>query len=164
MFDPDAIQIPDPYTDAEWRQTEGANMHAQLVHTETVARMPAGEYWVGDPCYAVPADRWMEWLEAAGYQTQDRYLLAHLDGKPVLGISTAHGDGCYPDDHGNEYPVDAGLIGLVPVEIAADNDAHHLEGMHRVRFDSDFECRYDEGVIVLGHIAINTSSCGSVEL
>jgi hypothetical protein len=55
--------------------------------------MPAGRYWVGDPCYAVPSERWMEWLEAADYMNAGRYLLAELDGRSVLGIGTAYGDG-----------------------------------------------------------------------
>ena len=117
--------------------------------------MPAGRYWVGDPCYAVPNDRWMEWLEAADYQNEPRYLLAELDGRPVLGISTAYGDGQYWGRSGEgPFPVDAGLIGLVPVELADDN----VTGMHLVEFDRPFECRYedDAGLIVLGHIEIET--------
>ena len=73
--------------------------------------MPAGEYWVGDPCYSVPDARWMEWLEAADYINERRYLLAEIDGQPVLGIGTAYGDGLFPGSDGNEYAVDAGLIG-----------------------------------------------------
>jgi hypothetical protein len=116
--------------------------------------MPAGEYWVGDPCYAVPNDRWMEWLNAADFlrQPTPRYLLAELDGYPVLGIGTAYGDGCYPGSDGSAYPVDAGLLGVVPVEVA-DSDPF---GMRRVVFAQPFECYYDHGTITLGHIDIDT--------
>jgi len=31
------------------------------------ARVPAGTYWIGDPCYTIPTDEWMEWLDAADY-------------------------------------------------------------------------------------------------
>jgi len=117
-------------------------------------RMPAGEYFVGDPCYAVPDDRWMEWLEAADYTNGHRFLLAELDGYPVLGVGTAYGDGAYPGTDGNTYPVDAGLIGLVPVQVATDAPF----GMVRHTFTSDFECSYqeDSGKITLGHIAVFT--------
>jgi hypothetical protein len=132
--------------------------------------MPAGRYWIGDPCYAVPNDRWMEWLKAADYMEQPRYLIAEFDGRPVLGISTAYGDGEYYDRGGlGSFPVDAGLIGVVPVEVAQAD----VTGMHLVEFEHDFECRYDEddaGLIVLGHIEIETDpsepeccACGEVE-
>lgn len=119
--------------------------------------MPAGTYLVGDPCYAVPDHRWMEWLEAADYETQD-VLLAELDGHPTLGIGTAHGDGTYEGDDGNEYPVDAGLIGVVPVEIADYSDDKYPRGkiMRKVEFTKDFDCSYEDGTIVLGHIEIDT--------
>lgn len=119
----------------------------------TAVEMPAGEYYVGDPCYAVPNERWMEWLEAADYENERRFLLADLDGYPVLGIGTAYGDGMYEDEDYNQYPVDAGLIGLVPVEVADDSCASR-----RVRFPHTFMCTYVEEyrMIVLGNIRIDT--------
>ena len=134
--------------------------------------MPPGTYYVGDPCYAVPDARWEEWLEAADYRNQQQYLIAEIDGHPVLGINTAFGDGTYFDELGREYPVDAGLIGVTP---AAFTDAHPsptvttvstgvkengiwLEGLHRITFDVPFECRYDKdtGDIWIGLIRIET--------
>lgn len=119
------------------------------INIESVT-MPAGQYWVGDPCYAVPNERWQKWLEAADYENAVRFLLAELDGHPVLGIGTAYGDGLYTDDQGRDYPVDAGLIGVVPVEVARPD----VTGMHLVDFEDDFECRYDDGTIVLGLLVV----------
>lgn len=116
------------------------------------AQMPAGSYWVGDPCYAVPDERWMEWLEAANYMDDPRILLAELDGQPVLGVGTAYGDGEYYSETGEAFPVDAGLIGLTPAALVTEEPS----GMHLVEFKHDFTCRYDEGKIVLGHITIDT--------
>lgn len=117
--------------------------------------MPAGKYYVGDPCYSVPGHRWMEWLEAAKYDEPGiRYLVADLDGRPVLGIGTMFGDGEYPGDDGNSYPVDAGLIGVVPVELA---DVTFSGGVQEVDFPGDFQCCWDDsGIITLGHIEIDT--------
>jgi hypothetical protein len=117
--------------------------------------MPAGEYFVGDPCYSVPGERWMEWLNAADYENEDRYLLAELDGRPVLGIGTAFGDGEFPGSNGERYPVDAGLIGLVPCKLSKEEDPF---GAHRETFDRSFECSYDDGKIHLGHITIDTEN------
>lgn len=119
--------------------------------------MPAGTYWVGDPCYSVPDDRWMEWLQAARYDQPEsrRFLLAELDGYPVMAIGTAHGDGQYPGTDGFDYPVDAGLIGLVPYELVREEPF----GARLHTFDSPFTCTYEQedGVIVLGDIEIRTS-------
>lgn len=122
--------------------------------------MPAGSYWVGDPCYAVPNEDWMPWLEAADYMNERRYLLATIDGwecREVLGIGTAHGDGVYLDQSCREYPVDAGLIGVVPEEICQEGPF----GMHWEHFDVPFLCTYTgSGEIRIGHLVIETDPQG----
>lgn len=105
---------------------------------------PAGTYWVGDPCYSVPDDRWMEWLEAAEYDHPDRGdapLIAELDGLTVVGVSTAYGDGDYPSyslpEKGRKikFWVDAGMIGLVPAVVMGllDQLAHMTEAQDNAR-------------------------------
>lgn len=118
--------------------------------TITKATLPAGEYVVGDPCYAIPEHRWAEWLEAADYTNQRHILVAELDGVPAVGVGTAFGDGFYHDQDGRAYPVDAGLIGLVPTSLAVGD--HSVV----VTFDKPVECWYDDGTIHLGDIVIET--------
>lgn len=120
----------------------------------TGVEMPAGKYWVGDPCYFVPDTRWMEWLEAADYLNSPRILVAEIDGYPVAGVGTAYGDGCYPGSDGYSYGVDAGLIGVTPIEVARNVTREDLGTL--VEFDKPFVCSYTDGVIRLGHISINT--------
>lgn len=68
--------------------------------------MPAGAYWLGDPCYAVEEqDRWVRWLNDsyanAGLDGNDRDALLALMGAPTsggtprwaLGFATHSGDG-----------------------------------------------------------------------
>ena len=119
----------------------------------TSATLPAGDYWVGDPCYAIEyqAD-WMDWLEAAKYETEN-VLLADHQGKAAVGIGTAYGDGVYRGSDGNDYPVDAGLIGAVPAEVVTGTPS----GMNLVTFAADFDAsRDDNGTITIGHIRIAT--------
>lgn len=124
--------------------------------------MPAGRYYVGDPCYAF-ADHgdWMEWLTAAGIDEQPipKYMVADFKGYPVIGVGTAYGDGCYYGDDGNEYGVDAGMIGAVPVEVATDGP---LSAMQLVVFSEPFEVVWEEdrGTISIGHISIETDPPG----
>jgi hypothetical protein len=125
--------------------------------TEITLTMPAGKYYLGDPCYSVPKDRWMEWLKAADYENAGCVLIADLEGRKVIGFGTAYGDGVYADQFGNTYGVDAGLIGLVPVEIA-ENPYGGREGCGRiVEFPEPFECsRYKNGTLKFGDIVIVT--------
>lgn len=141
------------------------DLYAAGVRRSNGLVMPAGEYLVGDPCYGVPGERWSEWLTASDPDVfgdnpvldaqLQRVLIAPLDGHPVLGIGTAHGDGQYEDQHGAVYPVDSGLIGLVPVGLVSDPIS--VTGMQRVTFGVAFECLYDDGVIYLGDLAIDTN-------
>lgn len=129
---------------------------------ETVepAILPSGTYWVGDPCYTVPSDRWHEWLEAAyatTHQFADELLLAKLDRYPIVGVRTQHGDGTYVDQEGHEYDVDAGLIGLVPVAVAQPRYLRCNGTGQLVTFDTPVVVsRSSNGVITLGHIVIDT--------
>ena len=126
------------------------------VNIESIT-IPAGEYFVGDPCYGVPNERWMEWLEAAAYKDADTYLVADLDGRTVVGVQTKYGDGEYYDEQGRVYPVDAGLIGAVPVELYEPSATEPEPfGMHRVSFATDFEVARVDGVIVIGPIKVDT--------
>lgn len=125
----------------------------------TEVKLPAGEYWVGDPCYGVPDEKWSEWLEAADFRNQMNLLVADIDGHTVVGVGTMHGDGQYEGTDGNSYGVDAGLIGVVPVEISDYSDDKFSRGpvMFKVKFGHDFTCTWqEEGIINIGHIAIDT--------
>lgn len=143
-----------------------ASSHAETSVSLVVPRevggpvmIPAGRYVIGDPCYSVPDDRWIEWLEAADFTEVDRGVLyAEIDGYPIVGISTLHGDGEYHSSEGHSLGVDAGLIGLVPEEFAVNN----IGGQPSVvEFSVPVLCRYEEnGVIHLGHIEINTGDDG----
>lgn len=122
--------------------------------------LPAGTYVVGDPCYTIPGEAWMPWLEAADYEIpgRDHVLAAYVTTTTVtksgkertrkhlcVGVSTAHGDGCYTDQDDREYPVDAGLIGLVPT--GAFSDRYEGSATNTVTFNGPVTCWYEGGVI-----------------
>ena len=119
--------------------------------------VPAGKYVLGDPCYAVPEDAWYPLLQSCNYfddpigtvKDATRHFL-------VLAFSTKWGDGSYRGTDGNVYPVDAGLIGLVPVEVIG-MDALRDDLCTVVTFDKPTKCSSDgEGKLRFGHITIDT--------
>ena len=133
--------------------------------------MPAGTYWLGDPCYSVKREDWSDWLDAAWERNGSdgnahAILCAQVpSGAWVLGMPTAYGDGCYADNRGFYYGVDAGLIGLVPVDYSPTTNyklddkgknEYGAEIAQKVTFDEPVTCRMRNGTLVFGDIRIET--------
>jgi hypothetical protein len=120
--------------------------------------VPAGKYVLGDPCYAVPDENWDELLESCNYfENPVGYIRLddlHMNKTFILAFPTRWGDGYYLGSNGMNYPVDAGLIGLVPVDIAKDLESHY---QNIVSFTKDTVCSHDgSGRLVFGGISIET--------
>jgi len=77
--------------------------------------VPAGKYVLGDPCYSVPDEDWETLLHSCDYFNKP---IGTVGDVQVLAFQTMYGDGEYEDSRGNKHSVDAGLIGLVPLEYA----------------------------------------------
>lgn len=73
-----------------------------------------GIYYIGDPCYAIQGDDWDQILNETDFFQNEKQT---WKGKQIFASDTAYGDGTYLDQFKNEYPVDAGLIGIMPIEI-----------------------------------------------
>ncbi len=116
--------------------------------------VPKGVYYLGDPCYMVPDELWMPLLEDSDYFDQPSGV---VNGHTVYAFHTLYGDGEYKDQYGNSYPVDAGLIGLVPIELPdAATKAQHDGASQLVTFSNPTVCICDEGLLKFGHILIDT--------
>ena len=136
----------------------GVDMNVmKIVRSEVI--VPKGSYVIGDPCYAVPDKDWLPLLQSCNYFEDPIGTIKDETRQfSVLGFSTKWGDGSYRGSDGNVYPVDAGLIGLVPVEMVeelADHDGDY-DGVI-VKFDRDTLCVNDgSGKLKFGHITIDT--------
>ena len=118
--------------------------------------MKAGTYYIGDLCY-VMHDRWDEFcsLTCSGNRVLDgEFNLA--DGTRFATFTTMYGDGTYKDELGNEYPVDAGLIGCVRVEDIAPEELANIVNGRVVEFVRDFTTFSSGGVISIGTVSIDT--------
>jgi len=129
---------------------------------------PAGKYYVGDLCYVMHD----EWDEVCGlfFKGRDDHgcnegVFELKDGRRFASFNTKFGDGCYFDQHGNEYGVDAGLIGCIAMnDIDLNADGNFTSGGQIIEFKNDFSVsgsqglsRQDwDGVITIGHIVIKT--------
>ena len=109
--------------------------------------LPAGMYWVGDPCYAFDdQEEWVDLLESANYDASPTppILEAEARGKRFVGSRTAHGDGSYESSIGAVFPVDAGLLGVVPM---LDCESAAPFGMTLMEFDGPVTVTSDSGTV-----------------
>lgn len=121
--------------------------------------LPAGTYFVGDPCYVIKdSDVWADFCEKYD-EYSEKYVStvggAVINNHPMVATGTAYGDGLYMDDDGREYSVDAGLIGLTPVELLKslpDFEEAYEKGSdlgHWIDFESPVSLSYKEGVVTI---------------
>ncbi len=119
-------------------------------------KMPAGKFYIGDPCYVVEDnDDWSYLLGNSDY-FQSRYEGSLPDGTRVVAFGTAWGDGMYGPEL--EYSVDAGLIGAVPwSEKLWAKYGEKLNDLGKVMdFPEPWEAWNDNGILHFGHIRIDT--------
>ena len=119
---------------------------------EVQVQIPAGDYWLSDPCYTIKDEDWIPWLEACNYREEDN-LIGNIPGTnfSAVGFRTSWGDGVYPlqkEDGYNwkdvaELGVDAGLIGFVPCEYGGEASLY----VHKITFDSLTSVTWREGNI-----------------
>ena len=121
---------------------------------------PAGKYYVGDLCYVMHD----EWDEVCGlfFKGRDDHgcnqgVFELKDGRKFASFNTKYGDGAYFDQYGEEYGVDAGLIGCILVSDIKANKYDNLLDLGAIlEFDEDFETGEHEGKIQFGYIVIDT--------
>ena len=83
--------------------------------------LPAGEYYVGDPCYSVSHDAegseaWNAILTSSNIF--EDCIKGSWNGFDVIASRTAYGDGVFTDQNDEyEFGVDAGLIGVIPAAL-----------------------------------------------
>lgn len=121
--------------------------------------MPAGLYYVGDLCYVMNA----EWDEVCALTIAGQNMVDGVfnlaDGRQFAMFSTAYGDGTYTSNRGGKYPVDSGSIGCIMVDNitgAFSGESPDLGAGVLHKFERDFEVSGERGVIVFGHIVIDT--------
>jgi len=130
--------------------------------------LPAGKYYIGDPCYAFPneGEYFEKWDEILGITDFFHKPKGIIDGHIVIAFNTYWGDGEYLDQDFNRYPVDAGLIGAVAAELVEGygQKEYVKDCMRLVEFKEPVECyANNNGTIVIDSICIETNPVNSEE-
>lgn len=131
------------------------------------ATLPAGKYYIGDPCYAVPNDGpksvlWGdicdEMFDGGGMNSGPNQSVSNIPGVIFWADSTAYGDGVYFAD-GYEFSVDSGLLGIMPwstVEFFNRADFSATDSGAVIEFDEPFEIEFHGGRFEINHMVIET--------
>ena len=100
--------------------------------------------FIGDPCYVISNEQWGDYLGAYREARDRGHAHFNFNGINAGVTNTAYGDGVYDDDEGNSYSVDAGLIGVTPLELLSK-----VSGGIGLFIQGEFEARieYNDGDI-----------------
>lgn len=116
-------------------------------------KLPAGKYYIGDPCYVFADATW------------DRLLIEHEDdlntgeivtfeNHQLWAHRTAHGDGTYKDQNENEFGVDGGQLGAVPIELIDDPSGEEYGTI--IDAPHGLQVEFSNGTFWIGPIVIIT--------
>jgi hypothetical protein len=150
-----------------------ARTNKQPELTDAGITLPAGDYYVGDPSYLLEnLDETLDGIVKAcnfkdfnEYVVKKRYFAYTEDGQTVVIFRTWIGDGIYTDQESREYPVDSGMIGVVPVAMAHPDESScswteypDAKRFHCITFPEPFLCKRDDdgGLLVFGNVEIDT--------
>ena len=125
--------------------------------------MKAGTYYIGDLCYVMHPE-WDEFcsLTCSGDNVLDGEFNLK-DGRRFASFTTKWGDGTYKDEQGNEYPVDAGLIGCINVKDITPSELENLSSGRVIEFVQDFSTFSAGGVLRFGSVVIDTDATEELE-
>ena len=83
-------------------------------------------FYIGDICYVLDDVIYYGVWGKNGY-VDGQYKTDN--GYAFAVASTMYGDGCYLDEDDNVYGVDAGILGIVPLELVSDIDKANEYGL-----------------------------------
>ena len=112
-----------------------------------IKNIPAGTYYIGDPCYVFNADS-----RSKIAKLNDCFDIPHIEykGKPVIAFGTKFGDGTY-----NGFSVDSCLIGIVDISLIEEGSTFFNDSFdrqkHIVTFFKPFDFEYDDGDFHIGN-------------
>jgi len=118
-----------------------------------------GKYYIGDLCYVLNDARMNELCRRMypdDFATMARHYGEHTlaDGTRLAVFGTAYGDGCYIDQNGKTYSVDAGIIGCMKLKDVDEAPSERLGNVYMFR--KPFDTSAKDGVLTFGRIVIDT--------
>ena len=96
---------------------------------------------ISDPCYTLSKSVYRSfWGKKKNF---DDGVFDYGDTSFAVS-ATAYGDGVYYDNHAHKYPVDSGVIALIPLELVSDKSDLNSGVVIRIPGEAEFMC--EDGV------------------
>lgn len=114
--------------------------------------LPKGKYYIGDLCYIKKLSN--VWDDFCHEFFKENH--SEVAGIEFFAANTADGDGEFTGTDGFNYPVDAGLIGIISTKHLTEADLAE-DYINVTKFDKPFTVSADKGVFHFGHITIDTT-------
>ena len=105
-------------------------------------------FYVGDVSYVLSDDVYQSCWGTKKNFADGYFAVSPIRRLAFAAASTAFGDGVYCDNEGNRYPVDAGNIGLVPLELVEKEQGLRLGQVFLTHGVASFH--WFEGVFTIG--------------
>lgn len=131
--------------------------------------LPAGAYYIGDPCYILNDEIYHKILMPLVFESlRNRRNAYEFYSNPNneytqrgVVMHTLEGDGLYPSNTGLFFAVDSGQIACIDMAcIGITEDIDYAVSKNSVciyNFNKPFNCvRYDNGVLRFNSVSINT--------
>lgn len=131
--------------------------------------LPAGAYYIGDPCYILNDEIYHKILMPLVFETlRNKRNAYEFYSNPNneytqrgVVMHTLEGDGLYPSNTGLFFAVDSGQIACIDMAcIGITEDIDYAVSKNSVciyNFNKPFSCvRYDNGVLRFNSVSINT--------
>lgn len=109
--------------------------------TENTFVIPAGEYYIGDLCYALNETLYDKVFGGYGYRDG---VYRRKDASLLFAVAGTGGDGEFKATNGWKFPVDAGIIGVASKKLC---DKEDNGGGHYVTLTSPTTCHFNRGGI-----------------
>lgn len=124
---------------------------------------------VGDPCYFLHTvepkglphmeGQWVQgFCSTLSEESKAEDFSGHFDyqGHTIFVHGTAHGDGFYEGSDGRSYPVDAGIIGVIPVALIEEDVVQEMlngEDVRAVAMTNEqlLATEYHDGTFIIEH-------------
>lgn len=132
--------------------------------------LPAGAYYIGDPCYILTAEIYDRILMPSAYEAErNRRNSYEFYSNPNneytqrgVVMRTLHGDGCFTSNIGFTFPVDSGQIACIDIACIGIREGIHncidRRTVYLYTASKPFDCvRHDNGVLRFNSVSINTS-------
>jgi hypothetical protein len=106
--------------------------------------LPAGKYYIGDPCYALPKEIYNDvWEKKYKFKKGVIPVL----GKEFVVSGTEFGDFTYKGTNNKLYGVDSGNISIIPHELCDDEREKDMKRLGSVnQFKEPVQCIFTNGV------------------